>query len=190
MMEPAMGRIKDIQNQRFGRLVALYPLQKRINYSVCWHCRCDCGNEVDLTEDNLVHGNYKSCGCLKKELERDIHKQLHFVGGTCVEWIENRKHRSDNTSGFRGVYKCQNNRYRVIIGFKGRKYYVGRYNNFEDAVAARKDAETKIHDRFIEAYTLWKEICARDSSKKLEEFIFEVTKENGEFIVHTNAGTV
>lgn len=183
-----MGKIKDISNCRFGRLVALYPIAARDRkWSVYWHCRCDCGNEVDLTEDNLVHGNYKSCGCLRKELKRDIHSQLHFVDRTCVEWIQGRKSRSDNTSGFRGVYKNKNGRYRVNIGFKGKKFYVGTFRNYEDAVQARKQAEETIYDAFLEAYRIWNEKEQEDCRE--EEFIFEVTRENGEFVIRTNAGT-
>lgn len=185
-----MEKIKDITNQRFGRLVALYPIAARDRkWSVYWHCRCDCGNEVDLTEDNLVHGNYKSCGCLKKELKRDIHDKLHFVDRTCVEWLEGRKKRCDNTSGFRGVYKNKNGRYRVNIGFKGKKYYVGIYRKYEDAVQARLDAEKTIYDGFLKAYKLWNEQKSEGNREENETFVFEVTRENGEFVIHTNVNT-
>lgn len=178
-------KIKDISNQKFGRLVALYPTAARDKkWSVYWHCRCDCGNEIDLTENNLVHGGYKSCGCLKNNLKRDIHKQLHFVDRTCVEWLEGRKMRSDNTSGFQGVYKNKNGSYRVNIGFKGKKYYVGTYRKYEDAVLARIHAEEVIYDAFLNAYNAWKE------NKNNESFVFEVTRENGEFIIHTNVKTL
>lgn len=57
--------VTDISGQKFGRLTALYHTDKRSKKgSVFWHCRCDCGNEVEVTEDGLLHGNYKSCGCL------------------------------------------------------------------------------------------------------------------------------
>lgn len=182
-----MANIKDISNWRFGRLVALYPIEARDRkWSVYWHCRCDCGNEVDLTEDNLVHGNYKSCGCLRKELKGDIHSQLHFVDRTCLEWLQGRKGRSDNTSGFRGVYKTKNGHYRVNIGFKGKKFYVGTYQKYEDAVQARIDAEKTIYDAFLEAYRLWNEQKKDEGCKAEETFVFEVTRENGGFVIHTN----
>ena len=111
--------IVDISNQRFGRLTALYPTEKRDKKSsVFWHCKCDCGNELDVTEDSLVHGGYRSCGCLREECKKAIPTQLHHVDGTCIEWLEKRKSRSDNTSGFRGVYPSKNGRFRVFIGFK------------------------------------------------------------------------
>lgn len=177
-----MGKMKDISNCRFGKLVALYPIEARDRkWSVYWHCRCDCGGEIDLTEDNLVHGKYKSCGCLKKERKGDIQSQLHYVDRTCIEWMKGRKGRRDNTSGFRGVYKKQNGHYRVNIGFKGKKYYVGTYKEYEDAVNARIQAENTIYDAFLKAYKVWEE---KDCNK--EDFVFDVTRENGEFIIHTN----
>lgn len=185
-----MEKIKDITNHRFGRLVALYPTSARDRkWSVYWHCRCDCGNEIDLTEDNLVHGNYKSCGCLKREVKRDINSKLHFVDRTCLEWLEGRKKRSDNTSGFRGVYKNKNGRYRVSIGFKGKKYYVGMYRKYEDAVQARLDAERTIYDGFLKAYRLWNEQKNEGNCESRETFVFDVTREDGEFVIHTNVNT-
>lgn len=32
-----------------------------------WHCKCDCGNEVDVLGANLRRGATKSCGCYNKE---------------------------------------------------------------------------------------------------------------------------
>ncbi len=67
----------------------------------------------------LLHGNYRSCGCLRQEIWKELPGQLHMVDGTCVEMLEKRKHRSDNTSGFRGVYQLRNGKYRATIGFQG-----------------------------------------------------------------------
>ena len=60
--------IVDISNQKFYRLTALYPTEKRDrDRSVIWHCRCECGNEVDVSGKRLRQGNTKSCGCLNTE---------------------------------------------------------------------------------------------------------------------------
>ena len=38
-----------------------------------WLCRCDCGNEVIVREDNLLSGNTRSCGCEKVSVaEQDV----------------------------------------------------------------------------------------------------------------------
>lgn len=63
----------DISNQRFHRLVALYPLKNRDpKGAVLWRCKCDCGNEADVSYNNLVYGNMKSCGCQKKEHDMEL----------------------------------------------------------------------------------------------------------------------
>ncbi|MCD8365765.1 MAG: transcriptional regulator [Clostridiales bacterium] len=106
--------IADLSGQRFGRLTVLHPTNQRdLKGSVFWKCRCDCGNTVKVTQSNLVYGTYRSCGCLRREYQENVAKQLHMIDGTCVELIEKGKRRSDNTSGFRGVCKMKNQKYRV-----------------------------------------------------------------------------
>lgn len=59
------GKMIDIANQRFHRLVALFPV--RSGGRVKWLCKCDCGNLVVVPITFLKSGNTKSCGCLQKE---------------------------------------------------------------------------------------------------------------------------
>lgn len=55
---------KDLSNNRFGQLTALYPTEKRgRGGEVIWHCRCDCGKEVDVLRSKLTKGSVMSCGC-------------------------------------------------------------------------------------------------------------------------------
>lgn len=180
--------IADLTGQHFGRLTALYPTEKRSKKcSVYWHCRCTCGNELDVAEDRLVSGSCKSCGCLLKEVQANIPNTLHHVGGTCVEHLERRKYRNDNTSGFRGVSRTKNGRFTVSIGFKGRQYYVGRYRTYEEAVAARLQSEKIVHDGFIKAYHTWEEKAKEMPEWALENpLVYEVEKVNGQFRVITN----
>lgn len=67
-----MRGIKDIKNQRFGKLlVKKYAgLDKWKN--ALWHCVCDCGNELTTRGSNLRMGSVNTCGrcniyCLEKE---------------------------------------------------------------------------------------------------------------------------
>ena len=179
----------DLTGQRFGRLTALYLTGKRDKKgSLYWHCRCDCGNEADVTEDSLVYGNYRSCGCLKKEIQKDITNKLHRIDGTCVEWIEKRKHRKDNTSGFRGVCRRKNGSYSVSIGFKRHQFYLGVYQNYDDAVNARLEAEHSVHDAFVEGYYLWKKMADSDPEwAKQNPYQFDVEKDSsGRFRIISN----
>lgn len=53
----------DLTQQRFGNLIALYPVGRDKWQQVLWHCKCDCGKEVDISCARLRNGNTKSCGC-------------------------------------------------------------------------------------------------------------------------------
>lgn len=60
-----MNKIKDLTNQRFGRLVAKRPTKKRRSGSVVWECECDCGNSKKVSTCHLSSGSTRSCGCLQ-----------------------------------------------------------------------------------------------------------------------------
>ena len=138
----------DITGRRFGRLVAIEPIETVRGTK--WKCQCDCGNYTIAARENLIAGNTKSCGCLQDEVRKDnMKKSIHFVDGTCVERIASRKNCANNTSGCRGVYKRKNNTWRASIGFKGKVYNLGTFVKFEDAVKARKEAEAHLYDEFL-----------------------------------------
>lgn len=168
----------NLTGKRFGRLVAEYPTARRDHKgSIYWHCSCDCGKEAEVTADGLVSGNNLSCGCLKRENQKSISEHLHRVDGTCVEWLEKRKSRRDNTSGFRGAYCMKNGRYRVTIGFKGERYYLGTYKSMEEAIQVRQKAESEIHDAFVKKYRRWEEKRKENPEwGKNNPFIFRVQK--------------
>ncbi len=64
---------KDLTGQRFGKLTALYPTEKRgRGGSLIWHCKCDCGGELDAPQHQLSSGYRKSCGCLSKPHKKDF----------------------------------------------------------------------------------------------------------------------
>ena len=58
----------DLTNQRFGKLVALYPCNHKKSSSILWHCKCDCGNECDIESYNLRSGKTSSCGCINRSI--------------------------------------------------------------------------------------------------------------------------
>lgn len=157
------GKRLDLTGRQFGRLTCLYPTSRRDSKgSLYWRCRCACGKEKEITADRLLHGNINSCGCLKKELQEKMPARLHHIEGTCIEFLDKRKHRNDNKSGFRGVFRLKNGRYRADIGFRGKRFYLGSFHSYEEAVRAREEAEEKIYAPFLEDYLRWKEKADRD----------------------------
>ena len=146
-------RRMDLTGKRYGRLIVLGPANQSEEGADCWICKCDCGNTVECTKDNLRRGRTRSCGCLREEQrKKNMEKAIHFVDGTCVERIAARKSTSCNRSGYRGVYMRENGRWRASIGFKGKIYSLGTFDTVEEAVEARQGAEKEIFDSFLTSY--------------------------------------
>jgi len=69
--------VKDINGQRFGRLVAIRPTAERKYEKVVWECKCDCGNTAFVTSSCLLRGKTTSCGCIQKEyISKNLIKDL------------------------------------------------------------------------------------------------------------------
>lgn len=144
----------DIRGQRFGKLIALEPTEKRCGASIVWKCQCDCGKITFQSVSNLKSGQVISCGCQQTlQQQKNFKENIHFVDGTCIEKIKNKKTPKNNTSGFRGVSQTKRG-WIARIGFKGKVYYLGCFKTFEEAKKARILSESKFYDEFIEEYEL------------------------------------
>lgn len=104
-------------------------------------CRCDCGNIINCTASDLEWK--RSCGCAD-EIEKEKHTKISIVLG-------NKKIRKDNTSGFNGVRRA-NGKWGASITFQKKSYWLGTFDNIDDAVAARKEAEKHLYGGFLEWY--------------------------------------
>ena len=79
-----MGKMRDLTNRRYGRLVAKKVAGKRdSNGHVIWLCECDCGKFCEISSTNLSCGDTRSCGCLR----RDTARKLLTTHGLCVEFL-------------------------------------------------------------------------------------------------------
>lgn len=151
-------RSRDLTGLRFGRLQVLGAVMDPDGAMTGWKCRCDCGKQCICKTESLTSGATRSCGCLQEEQRREnMKKAIHFVDGTCVERIACRKTCLNNTTGHRGVYRRENNRWRASIGFQGKVYHLGSFESFEEAVEARLLAEARLYDTFLESYKEEKE---------------------------------
>lgn len=90
--------MNSIEGMKFTRLTALRIVGKTKDNRPAWLCRCDCGNEVIVSEHNLKRNNTKSCGCYK----RDAHFKSHYKHGNCKTRLyriwSNMKSRCDRES--------------------------------------------------------------------------------------------
>lgn len=160
----------DISGQRFGRLVALKPTDKRLGNSIIWECACDCGNTCEVPSISLRQGLTKSCGCLAKiahsksvKVANKIRKEYR-TEGTDIIAITRKSPLKNNTSGCTGVsYDKSVGLWKATINFQREKYYLGGYSDKNAAILARKAAEKEIYGKFTEWYAeeypqIWKKI--------------------------------
>lgn len=68
-------QINDLKGLKFGRLTVLEKADSQITPNgtkrTMWKCRCDCGNIVVRSQQNIRNAKHASCGCWKSELTSD-----------------------------------------------------------------------------------------------------------------------
>lgn len=64
------SRVKDLTDQRFGRLTVIR--QTMLNGKRAWECACDCGKTATVLGASLTNGSTKSCGCLQRERAAEV----------------------------------------------------------------------------------------------------------------------
>ena len=175
----------DITGQQFHRLTALEPTEKRDEKgSVIWRCRCACGNETEVAYNSLVYSEIKSCGCRKKEHDKELGTFLTRVGGTSLDLLNSQKLPINNTTGVKGVYFIRG-RYVAKIVFQKKQYVLGAYETLEKAAAVRKEAEELLRHTVTAHHARWEEKAREDPDWAAENPIrFEAEKdgENGIFL--------
>lgn len=174
--------LKDFVGKRFGQLTVLaYAGKKRgMHY---WRCQCDCGGVTEVGQSLLQSGKTKSCGCLQTV---SYLKNIGIVDGTSVSVLEYFKNNllPNNTSGYTGVYlDTRRGKWIAQMGFKGKRYTLGSFDNKMDAVAARKEGE-EMRDRFLELFysdnPQWKRKDASAPAKEAETKL--TSREAGRFL--------
>jgi hypothetical protein len=60
-----MPAFQDLRGKRFGRLTIISRVKTQEKGDVIWHCKCDCGEETDVSRGNLKNKSTNSCGCLR-----------------------------------------------------------------------------------------------------------------------------
>lgn len=141
-----MANYTNIKGKRFGRLIAIERVGEQ-HRQPTWKCKCDCGNTIIVSIQKLNKGDTKSCGCLRDEYyESRLNENLkkYQIEGTNVAYLKSEKLSKSNKSGVRGVSKKKNGKWLAQIVFQRKAYNLGTYENFEDAVKARKEAEEKL----------------------------------------------
>ena len=181
--------LRDLTGQRFGRLVAEYPVRNAAKSNMAvWHCRCDCGGETEVSAASLLRGLTRSCGCLNQEVRSKMHDHLHYQDDTWLErLVRAQKNTEKNKAGFRGLFLTKSGSYRAMTTFRKVHYTLGYYKDFADAVRARLEAEECLHAGYLAACERYRERAEQDPEWARENpFYYEVTRSDGDFHVSTN----
>lgn len=119
-------------------------------YQTFVKCECSCGKIIEVPLTQVLAGQWKSCGHTK--IENLSKSRKAHVEGTYIYAIDGRKKvQSNSSTGVTGV-SLRNGKYRAYINFKKKQYYLGTYENLEDAIETRKAAEKEIYGPFLEWY--------------------------------------
>ncbi|GGF87095.1 hypothetical protein [Paenibacillus aceti] len=150
----SQANIVDLVGERFGRLVVLEDTHERFQNKVVWLCQCDCGSDpIKVPSTYLTTGDTTSCGCLRRENGsklQDYNEKNLRTDGVFTPLLKS-KLRSDNSTGVKGVaINKKNGKYRAYLRIKGKQYYLKEHFTLEQAEAARRVGEEKLHRPYLE----------------------------------------
>lgn len=84
--------VKDLTNQRFGRLIVKSRYSSDNSKKATWICQCDCGKETIVRGSDLLSNKINSCGCYKSaKYSRDLSNQK-FGKLTAIKIINKSKY--------------------------------------------------------------------------------------------------
>ena len=144
------GKAKDIAGMTFGNLTAIEPTGTKNRGDIVWKCTCSCGNTIDLPATRLLSGNTSSCGCLQKSHLKKVNKT--FANTNLAQVLRDDPISTVAVSGYVGVAP-KRDKWQAYIRYKGVNYFLGCYDDMEDAIKARARA---------------KELVIEDATKLLE----------------------
>lgn len=78
----------DLTGRRFGNLTVIKRSESKYGNRM-WECVCDCGNIIKASSSKLISGEYKSCGCMKKERLKPYQQGTHHMTNTRLYRIWN-----------------------------------------------------------------------------------------------------
>lgn len=68
---------------------------------------------------------------------------------TSKQNVYNKRKQKNNTSGFKGIHKTENGKWRVVIGYNHKQIYLGRFSSKKDAALAYDLAAIELFGEFL-----------------------------------------
>lgn len=166
--------IKNLTNQRFGKLIALYPVKK--NDKIYWHCVCDCGNEKDILGVHLSNESIKSCGCLK--MSHGELKINEILTQNNINFIQEYRPK-DFSIGFDARFDFYLPELNLLIEYDGKQHFTDKNTGWGESlknIQKRDSIKTQwALNNGIQIiripYTHYDELCIKDLMPETSDFI-------------------
>lgn len=143
----------ELINRRFEKLKVIGQAERK-GYVIC---QCDCGNKKEIRATSLTKKKQptRSCGCIQRKRASEIgsknitdnskkKNETNVAFNTNFQVIENPKLPRNNKSGHKGVWWDESrNLWEAFIQVHGKRIFLGRFAQYEEAVKARVRAEEK-----------------------------------------------
>lgn len=130
----------------FGRLKVIGTANKRgKNRGQKWLCECDCGNQVEVLQDNLRRNHTRSCNCLQRERaveanlrhghnRRGLPTSIYTTWSSMIGRCTNPKDTAFVNYGGRGIAVCKRwrNSFEAFLADMGERpkgKFIDRKNN-------------------------------------------------------------
>lgn len=144
------ARGNGIIGRKYGKLIVISQAD-----DTTYICKCECGEIVKRHYDSIVNKQTSSCdSCSKKSKAIAVKEKVFFDGTQPSRIALDKQPTKANKSGIVGVnWDKSRGKWQASLRFKGHKYNLGRFDNIQDAIDARKEAEQKIFGDFLKWYT-------------------------------------
>ena len=106
-------KLENLKGKKFNKLQVIERVIKENNKQTYWKCICECGDTTIVTSAHLKNGHTKSCGCLQKEVVKNMmtthnltHTKLFKVWRGIIDrtlYPSNKKYKN---YGGRGITIC------------------------------------------------------------------------------------
>lgn len=140
-LQPVRSNAKDLTGRQFGELTVLELTNKKWRSYRVWRCKCSCGREKEIPSEPLLSGNTTSCGCKKGRSLEKTH--WYYEGTDLYQALEEKVESTRSSSGYTGV-TLKRNKWVAYITYKKKRYFLGSYDNIEEAVEARARAKALV----------------------------------------------
>jgi len=118
--------IESLTGKKFNKLTVIKKHRTKRQRRF-WLCRCDCGGEKIVSTTGLTQGYVKSCGCYIVEIGK-----INSAKGVITKKIKDAANKNNISSGVKNVH-WDKNKWKVVIIHNKKTYYLGRYDNIEEA---------------------------------------------------------